>query len=322
MAVPVPDFGSLANQQFDENTSATNKTNLANRPNQSGPMGSSTWTMNPDGTWSQNSALSGGAQNLFDSTIQGQQGLAGQISQGVNYGNAPAMPDSGFGASQQVIDAWQALQQPGLQKSADAARARAAAMGITIGSNAQNDIERTIGTNEATSRNQGILAGTQEYGNVFNRGLAARQQGVSEANSIYDRAISGNAALGSTRDSLNPNKWLANVPAAAAYIPKQVYTAAADTFGANRANENAAQAQSNANRTANTSLLNTGLNAVGGLGGLFGGAKDLWNWANAGGDASNLNSWLGTGSYDYDVNNLGLDSAAYQDNSSFWGGYA
>ena len=295
MAVAVPDFGSLASQQAAANNAATDKTNLANRSNQSGPMGSLTWTQGPNGQWTQNTALGGAQQGLFDSTISGQQGLAGTIGAGVNYGNLPAMPDSGFGASQQVIDAWNALQQPGLDKSADAARTRAAAMGLTIGSNANNDIERTIGTNEATSRNQGILQGTQEYQNVFNRGLAARQQGVTEANNVYDRAISGSASLGATRDSLNPNKWLGTTSASAAYLPENIYGAALDTFSANQAQQNASQAQSNANRAANTGLLTSGINALGGVSGIAGGAKSIWDMFSGGSGGNGITDYYGAG---------------------------
>ena len=315
----VPDFGALASQQNTANNAATNATNLANRSNQSGPYGSISWTQDPSGQWNQTSALNGQAQGLMDTSMSGQQGLAGVIGGGVNYGNLPAMPDSGFGASQQVIDAWNALQQPGLDKASEAQRARAAAMGITIGSNANNDIERTIGTNEATSRNQGILQGTQEYQNVFNRGLAARQQGVTEANNTYDRAITGSNALGTIRDSLNPNKWATTQPASAAFVPQTIYGAGLDTFSANQANENAAQAQSNANRSANTSLLNTGLNAVGGLGGLWSGASNAYSWLTGGGSGgaapSGFDNW---GAYNYG-NSAGGDSlGSFGSNLGLW----
>jgi hypothetical protein len=276
MAVAVPDFGALAGQQKTANDQAANQTNMANRPNQYNPMGSITWGQNPDGSWGQSTSLSGGAQGLFDSSISGQQNLGNQIGAGVDYGNLPAMPDSGFGASQQVINAWNALQQPGLDKSAAAARNRAAAMGITIGSNAQNDIERTIGTNEATSRNQGILAGTQEFNNVFNRGMQARQQGQKEALDKYNAAISGSSALGSARDSLNPNKWAADVPTSAAFQPQTIYGAAMDTFSANRQNENAEIAA----KQAQTQSYVDALRAAGGGGGLAGiaqGIGSLWN---------------------------------------------
>lgn len=304
----VPNFGDLANQQSAANDAATDKTNLANRSNQYGPMGSSTWSVGPNGQWTQNVGLGGAQQGLFDSTISGQQGLAGTIGAGVNYGNLPAMPDSSFGASQQVIDAWNALQQPGLDKADSAARARAAAMGLTIGSNANNDIERTLGANRNDASNKAILAGTTEYQNVFNRGLQARQQGVTEANNVYDRAITGSASLGSTRDSLNPNKWLPTAPASAAYVPKSIYGAGLDTFSAQQAQENAAQAQSNANRTANMGAINTGLNAVGGLGGLWSGASNAWGWLSGGGSGgaapSGFDNW---GAYNYG-NSAGGDS--------------
>jgi len=330
----VPDFGALASQQSAANNAATDKTNLANRSNQSGPMGSLTWTMGPNGQWTQNVGLSPDAGFMFNQSIQGQNALGSQIGQGINtsdlmgWGNADltrgavAMPDSGFGATQSVIDAWNALQQPGLDKNAAAERNRLAAQGLTLGSRASNNSENNIATNYRQAANEGILRGTQEYQNVFNRGMQSRQQTVAEntrqaelinamrgqqfgeRTGAYNAAIAGNNALTSTRDSLNPNKWLPEVKAAAAYLPEQRYTAAMDTFGAQRDQENAATAQRNADRAANTNLANTGLNALGGASGIWGigkdlwsGGKDLYNWAT--GSQQGITDYYGAGNENF-----------------------
>ena len=216
-------------------------------------MGSVTWGLNPDGTWGQSTTLNGGAQNLFNTTINGQTALGSAVGAGA--------PQASFGAQQNVIDAWNALQQPGLDKEANAARARAAAMGITLGSNASNDVENTIGTNAATSRNQGILKGVDAYNQLYQNQLAG-----------YNANVSGMSALTGVRDSLNPNKWAASVPASATYVPQTIYGAAMDTFNANKANENASQVASNAS-AANTA------NYVKAAAGLAGTAYNVWsNW--------------------------------------------
>lgn len=281
----VPDFGALAGQQATATNQAAFNTNLANRPNQTNALGSITWGANPDGTWGQQTSLNGGAQNLFDQTIAGQTGLAAGVGAGLDYGNLPAMPQVG-GYNQQVIDSWNALAKPSVDQASAAQRARAAAMGITLGSGASNDIERNIGTNEATQRNQAILQGYQQGNTEFGQALQARQQGATEAQNKYTAGIQGLGALTSTRQSLDPNSWATKVPASAAYVPQNIYGAALDTFSANQANENAAQAQSNANRSATTGAITGGLSALGGYKGLsslgsdiWSGGKSLWNWA-------------------------------------------
>ncbi len=266
MTVAVPDFGALANQQQAANDDATRRTTWSNRPDQTTALGNISWNQTPDGRWINNTTLSGQAQGLFDTTMSGQQNLGSQIGAGA--------PQASFGAQQNVIDAWNALQQPGLDKAGEAARARAAAMGITLGSNANNDIERNIGVNEATSRNQGILQGVNAYNQFYQNQLAG-----------YNANIQGSQALGNIRESLNPNKWASNVPTGAAYIPNTVYGAALDTFSANRQNENADIAASqaktdsyiNALRAAGGTQGITGI--VNGIGSLASGAGKVWDWA-------------------------------------------
>lgn len=266
MTVAVPDFGSLAGQQKSANDWATNQTNMANRPNQTNAMGSITWGLNPDGSWGQNTSLNGQAQGLFNNTMGWQNALGSQVGAGA--------PQASFGAQQNVIDAWNALQQPGLNKEAEAQRARAAAMGLTIGSAANNDIERNIGTNQATSRNQGILQGVNAYNQLYQNQLAG-----------YNSNVNAMGAMTGVRDSLNPNKWQTQVPTSAAYIPQTTYGAALDTFSANRQNENADIAASQAKTDSYINALRAagGTQGIGGvvsgIGSLVSGAGKVWDWA-------------------------------------------
>src|SRR5262245_55437300 len=111
----------------------------------------------------------------------------------VDFSKLGAMPDSGFGSVPQVQQAMMGLMQPGLDAQAAAARQRAAASGLQGGERAMGAVERGIGTNQNQANMQALLAGTQEYGNIFNRGMQARQQGVGEqlAAANYANALRG-----------------------------------------------------------------------------------------------------------------------------------
>jgi hypothetical protein len=317
----VPDFGSLASQQQGANDDATRRTTWSSRPDQYNAMGTTTWNQDPSGRWITNQSLNGGAQGLFNTSLAGQQNLAGQVGNGLDTsglmgwgnsdlnGNLGAMPQVGQ-YNQQVIDSWNALQRPGLDQQAEAQRARAAAMGITLGSNASNDVERTIGNNWSDASNKAILAGYTQGNTEYDQALRGRAQGYTEnlgeatlQNSMrgqqlgerkdaFSAAQSGMNALTGVRDSLNPNKWNADVPQGAAYIPQTVYGAAQDTFNANRMNENADIAARNTsiNQGVGAASALLGNQGLSGAGGLWGAAKDLWGWGNNAYDTWNINN--------------------------------
>jgi len=288
----IPDFGGLAAQQQAANDDATRRTTWSQRPDQTNAMGSITWNQTPDGRWINNTSLSGAAQGLWDQSMGGQGNLAGQIGQGLDYSSLGAMPQVGQ-YNQEVINSWNALQNPGLQKSEDAARARAAAMGLTMGSNAWNDQERSLGNTRIDAGNKAILAGYQQGNTEYDQALRARQQGAGEIQNKYSAALSGNTNLGGMRDSLDPNKWATKVPTGAAYIPQTIYGAAQDTFNAQRQNENAdiAQRQQNVNTGVGAIQALGGINGItSGLGNLWGGAQNLWNWGSNAYDTWNINN--------------------------------
>lgn len=317
----VPDFGSLAAQQKTADDQAVNQTNAANRPNQYNDLGSLTWTQSPNGEWNQTTKIGDWAQPTMNNVVSGQQNLSGQVGQGLNTSGLP-----GFGSSdltsnlgtmpqvgqynQEVINAWNSLQQPGLNQQAAAARARAAAQGLTLGSAGLGSVERGIGSNWNDASNKAILAGYTQGNTEYDQALRGRSQRYTEnlgqstmANTIrqqalgerkdqYGAAMSGISNLNALKDNLNPNNWAGKVPTSAGYKPTGIYGAAADTFSANQANENQAQAQANANRSANMGMVNTALGAANqiGWGNIGSGAKDLWNWGNNAYDTWNINN--------------------------------
>lgn len=318
----IPDFNALAQQQGQINQSFATQQTQANRANQYNPYGSLTWGLAPDGTWTQTTRFNEPYQNLDNSITAGQTNLGGMIGQGVNTGGlsdfgstditrgVSQMPDGSFGASQQVIDAMKQLQQPGLSQARDAERARLAAMGITLGSDASNNSERVLGGTQNDADLKAILAGTQEYGNVFNRQLAQRQQGVDEnikgstlANAVrgqqmqerlgaYGANVAGMGALTGAKPKLD----FASYAGATALPPANMYGAATDSFNAQLAAENAARAQSQARQQGNVGLAQAGLGMLGGvsgIGGLLGsGMSALGNmWGNITGSPGS-DSWF------------------------------
>lgn len=301
----IPDFGGLAQQQAAQTNAAATSTTQANRANQYNTYGSLTWGLDPNGTWSQSVNLRPELQNLNNTITSGQQNLAGMIGQGVNsdglsdWGSTDitqgvsAMPDGGFGASQQVIDAVKGLQQPSLDQARDAERSRMAAMGLTLGSDASNNSEYNLGRTQNDADLKAILAGTQEYGNVFNRQLAQRQQGVdenikrsnlmtalrgSQANERVGLNASNIASLGALGSQRIDPKF-SSYAGATPQVAPDIYGAARDTYNAAQGQENARNAAS-ANRTAgNLGLLGAGAGLLGGAGGMLGTATSaLGNW--------------------------------------------
>jgi hypothetical protein len=86
-----PDFNEAARIQAESSLTNTREQTAANRPDQYGPFGSSTWSQGADGRWTQNTSLAPGLD-------AGAQNLMGQIST-----QGPAM--TGDQARDQAIEA-------------------------------------------------------------------------------------------------------------------------------------------------------------------------------------------------------------------------
>lgn len=305
-ALPIaPDFGGLAQQQAGLNQQAANAQTTANRANQYGPGGMLTWSQGPNGQWTQNTQLSGTNQGIVDWASGGLAGAGGALDRLNNSNNGaygqwgsadvlsglPDMPDSGFGADQKTIDAMRALQQPTLNAQADARRAQLAAQGITEGSRIGDLTEREIGNNYSDADMKAILAGTQEYGNVFNRGLQARQQGFNEnvgasqlasqlRQSKQNADIAQIGAQGNIIQQFQNPKFSSyssatTAPAADMYgAAGDQYRAQLDALRVAQGNQNVQAAQSAQRNQTNLGLLGgaiQGLGGLSGIGGLLGG---------------------------------------------------
>jgi len=106
------------------------------------------------------------------SSMAPQQGNMGA------YGppNSQVALNSGFGSVQGVTDAMMARLQPQMDQARQTEISRLKAQGIPENSPAWSRAMDTLNRSDVDARNQGLLAGTAENNNIFNRGLAQNNQ--------------------------------------------------------------------------------------------------------------------------------------------------
>ena len=196
---PVPDYAGLAQQQGQLDQQATDRQTRANRPNQTNSMGSSTWSQDAAGNWTQNTAMNPINQSLVDQSRQMRQGLMGGVQSTLSspmdtsgmtdwgdisgmktFDNYGAMPDAEFSSVQQVSDAMMGLMQPGLERGRNAEVARLKAQGLTEGSDAWNSSMRNLGDVETDAGFKSILEGTRAANDLYDRRMGNRRQQVAE----------------------------------------------------------------------------------------------------------------------------------------------
>jgi hypothetical protein len=106
----------------------------------------------------------------------------------LNLEGLPELAGSGFGAVQEVQDAMMARMQPDLLRRRNEENQRLKSQGLTEGSEAWNNSQGLMSRGENDASMQALLGATSAYGDIFNRSLAARQQGVGERQSATDVA--------------------------------------------------------------------------------------------------------------------------------------
>jgi hypothetical protein len=342
----IPDYSGLATQQATNQQNLLNQQTANNRPNQTNPYGSSQWTQGPNGQWTQNTTLNGADQAHLDNNrnIQGgldqtAMGLLGGVQNSMNNPlNTNGMPawggydpsklqgvdlngmqngqqqlDPGFGAVQGVRDAMMSRLSPQLQQAREQEVARLKSQGIPENSAIFQKSMEAKDQQFNDANQQALLGGAQEYGNIFNRGLALNNQkfGQNQTQQQMAMALRGqqfgeqgamtdmnmkqrNAMLGEQQalrqQPLSDLKGLlAGNPSSPAF--SQFNTAgqaqAPDLVGAASAQYQAQLAQQNAN---NASSSNT-TNGLIGLGSSFLGSQagnNLMQWG-----GNKLGDWLG-----------------------------
>ena len=201
---------SVAQQQATAQQRLLQQQTVANRPNQVGPGGSSSWSQDPaTGQWTQTTALNAQDQARLDNQRSASgtmasagaalaPGVAAGLSQPLNYNNATKMTgydtnainqatgkmNAGFDAVPEI----QAAMMSRLQPQRDAARAaeqqRLHNQGLTDTSEAYNTAMARLDRGDTDAQMQGLLAGASEHNNIFNRQLAQGNQMFGQQGSM------------------------------------------------------------------------------------------------------------------------------------------
>lgn len=227
---PAPDYAALAKQQAELSKTAAAEQTQANRVDQYNPIGSLTWSQDPNtGNWTQIEQLNPASQALLDAQQLSQLGLSntgldmlGFVQDAVQdpfslanmpgvqgydlsslpaWGQAPGqydfnalpqmggqydfgalgdMPEAGFGAVQEVQDAMMGRLNPALTQGRDREVQRLKAQGITEGTPAWQAAMQSLNQKDVDANQQALLGAMGAYGDIFSRGMAARQQGLQE----------------------------------------------------------------------------------------------------------------------------------------------
>lgn len=181
---PPPDYRGIVREQGDMSRQLTNEQTMANRPNQSTPFASSTWTQGPGGQWTQQVGLTG---PLGDAAGRAQLSAAEMMGQPLDYSGLQGL-DTGDAARQQAIDAayGQASSRldPRFGRAREGERTRLLNQGLAEGSEAFNRAMGELGMQENDAYNQAMYSaigqGREAGQAIFNQNLARRQQGLAE----------------------------------------------------------------------------------------------------------------------------------------------
>jgi hypothetical protein len=162
-----PDYTALAQQQASQQQQLLQQQTQANRPTQINPMGTSQWTQDANGNWTQNTSLSPtmqGLWNQYTGNIAQQGGAAGgMLSQfTANNPNYTGVEQGILNQSTAINPAsaqaaFMSLMQPELTAQQNSTRANLAAQGITTGSQAGNMAENILSQNQNNAEAQSIV---------------------------------------------------------------------------------------------------------------------------------------------------------------------
>ncbi|WP_342616582.1 tail fiber domain-containing protein [Rhodoferax sp. GW822-FHT02A01] len=243
-SAPDPWTTSAAQQQLNNNTASFNA--RLNNVNQSGPLGSTSYTVTgTDPTtgapiYSQQTSLNGSSQQALNNQ-QGNQsyatGLAGQALG--NSGSLLTNPINPQGINQQATkaayDSAYGLIAPQQQQQSEALKSEMAAQGITDpGSQAYQTASDNLARQQAYQNDnlaqQSVLTGIQAGNTAFNQNLGAQQQALSNFNGLNNQSI----AMPSSSNPATVGSSPANI--AGAY--QNQYNAQLAGYNANQASNN------------------------------------------------------------------------------------
>lgn len=270
----VPDYTAAAQQQADASKQIIQAQTQANRPNQFNPTGSSTWSQDANGNWTNNVSLSPTMQGLWNQYTGniGQQGAmaGGMLSDfGNNNANYTGIENGLLSKAQGLDaqgaqDAYMARMQPAQDIQTKALMSSLAAQGMTPGSDAynaavglnnqkQNDLLNSAVLNSGTWANQQL----QNLSGQYQMANALRTQPLSD----YGTLMNGTQVSGNPQFSSFTNAGASQTP---------------DLMGALN-NQYTAQLGAAAGGTASNTALGSGIGTVAGgvLGSVIPGAGTM-----------------------------------------------
>lgn len=184
--MPAPqNFGQAAQQTADASRTNVNAQTQANRPNQSSPFASRTWSQGPNGQWMDQTTLNGPLGGLNDSL---QQQASQAMSQPFSLSGLPALTDGATAREQAIKASYGSATSrldPAFQQREEQMRTRLQQQGLAPGSEAfEREMsmlgrERTDAYGQAM--NSAIGQGAQAGQALFGQSMAARNNAMAEA---------------------------------------------------------------------------------------------------------------------------------------------
>lgn len=250
---PPPDYTKLAEQTAASQKAAVEAQTQANRPNQTDVYGNtSTWTKDANGNWTQVQKLSDTNQSMLDYQNQAMRAAMERANASLSnpidmsglpeyttydfskLSEVPKFDMNPYGNSKEIQDATYALSAPYREQARAAEIQRLKNQGLTEDSPAFQRAIQRLDTGDTDAQLKSLLAGTQEYGNIYNRALNAnklamalreQQFGEQGANARMNAAVRS-AILGEREDMRDqPLEDLAHLTAM-----KNFYTPAYGSF--------------------------------------------------------------------------------------------
>jgi hypothetical protein len=209
-APPAPDYVLAAREQGRQNIDAARVTAALNRVNQSGPMGSVSYSQDPNDPdrFTQNTTLSPEQQQLYETSTRGQQGrtdlgnqqlsmYGSQIGTGINTSGLPQRVSNIQGGQQQtsvnapsgMYGRINTMGLPGLPGQNDFGGERQRVEDALYGRNASrldDQFARREEDQRAQLLNRGLREGTEAYANAERDLTQSRTDAYGD---LRDRAV-------------------------------------------------------------------------------------------------------------------------------------
>lgn len=234
---PAPDYAAQARTQGAANLQSTIAGSILNRPKETTPYGTKTWT--PAGTYTVPGAEGNAAVDipLFDSNIEfsplGQErfdqeqrintNLGGLAESGIgrvqdqfgtpfDMSKVPDLPVSPDVAGREAVTA--ALldrQAPAMQRMRQAKENDLLIQGHNRGGEAWNAAQDDLNRGENDARLAAVMAGGQEQSRLFGLGTTARERAIQEQSTLRNLPLNEINALRTGAQITNPT-FSGNVP--------------------------------------------------------------------------------------------------------------